>query len=183
MIEPHVHLAYAPRGAGVLCAMFWFVEQSDVYGWFTGAKGYEHPARFFMLEAYYATRETCCYLSAENDLYGQWLQATKTRPSRIDRPIPVPRDLCPELDRMQDAFVNEWLWFEDDPRHAEEASALRLHELPVLALNIQASKLNKLLPDGPIWDFWTPGADRHVAVYLSQRWPLDYTLDRVSAVI
>lgn len=175
MIEPHVHVAYAPSGVGILCAMFWFVERSDVYGWFTGAKGYEHPARFFMLEHYYATRETCCYLSAEDDLYGQWLQATKASASRID--CPAPGELCPELDRMQDAFVKEWLWFETDPRHAEEEAALRLHELPVLALNIRASRLNKLHRDGLVWDFWTPGADRHVAVYLSQRWPLDYVLD------
>ncbi len=183
MTEPHVHLAYAPRGAGVLCAMFWIVEENDVYGWFTGAKGYEHPARFFMLEDYYATRDTRCFISEEDDLYGQWLQATKTGLSRIDRPVPVPEELCPELDRMQDAFVKEWLWFENDPRQAEEASTLRQNKLPVLTLNIRASRLNKLLRDGPVWDFWTPGADRHIPLYLSQRWLLDYAFDRSGVVI
>lgn len=177
MIEPHAHLAYAPRGAGVLCAMFWFAERSDVYGWFTGAQGRAYPARFFMLEHYYATRETHCYLSAEDDIYGQWLEASGAKAVRIDRPVPVPGELCPELDRMQDAFVNEWLWFEGDPRQAEEASALRRNELPVLALNIRASRLNRLLRGRTVWDFWTPGADRNVAVYLSQHWPLDYVLD------
>jgi hypothetical protein len=157
--------------------MFWFVKKSDVYGWFTGAKGREHPARFFMLEHYYATRETCCYLSAEDDLYGQWLQATEASPFGIVCPVPVPGALCPELDRVQDAFVQEWLWFEGDHRQAEEAAALRRHELPARALNIRASRLNKLLRGPMVWDFWTPGADRNVAVYLSQHWPLDYALD------
>ncbi|OGA22420.1 MAG: hypothetical protein A3I01_11945 [Betaproteobacteria bacterium RIFCSPLOWO2_02_FULL_65_24] len=177
MIEPHVHLAYAARGAGVLCAMFWFPEKNDVYGWFTGARAHEHPARFFALQHYYATRDTECYLSAEDDLYGEWRMAVKTGTSRIDRPIPVPAELCPELDRIQDAFVQEWLVFETDPLHDQEEAALRAHELPVFALNIRASRINKLTHEGPVWTYWTPGADIHVVDYLSQRWPLDYLLE------
>lgn len=174
MIEPHVHLAYAPRGAGVLCAMFWFAKGDDVYGWFVGARGHEHPARFFALESYYATRDTGCYLSAEDDLYGAWLKATESGASRIDRPMPVPADLCPDLARIQDAFVQEWLFFEAD---AEEASTLRAYELPVLALNIRASRLNRMTRHGPVWIYSTTGADLHVVGYLSKRWPLDYVID------
>ena len=37
-----------PR-AGVLGAVLWFEQRNDVFGWFTGAKAYEHPAAFFML--------------------------------------------------------------------------------------------------------------------------------------
>ncbi len=84
MMEPHVHPAYAPRGAGALCAMFWIVEESHVCGRFTDAKGYEHPARFLMLEDYYATRETRCYISVVDDLYGQcrWTtRSTEAEPS------------------------------------------------------------------------------------------------------
>jgi hypothetical protein len=177
VIEPSVHLAYAPRGAGVLCAMFWFVEKSDVYGWFTGARGLEHPAHFFMLEHYYATRDTVCYLSAADDVYGAWTMATKRAASGIDRPVPVNADLCPELDRLQDAFVREWLFFESDTLHAQEAAALQERELPVLPLNIRASRLSRFTRDGPVWACWTPGADTHVVGYLAQRWPLDYSLE------
>ncbi len=175
MIEPHVHLAYAPRGAGVLCAMFWFVKGDDVYGWFVGARGHEHPARFFVLDHYYARQDTECYLSAEDDLYGVWLKATESGAARIDRPIPVSADLCPDLERIQDAFVQEWLFFEADD--AEEASMLRAQELPLLALNIRASRFNKMTRHGPVSTYSTPGADLHVVGYLSKRWPLDYSLD------
>ena len=68
MAEPHVHFAYAPRGAGLLCALFWFVSDDHVYGWFTGAKAHEHPAAFFMLEHYYSARQTVCYRSLEDEV-------------------------------------------------------------------------------------------------------------------
>ena len=53
MIEPHIHLAYAPRGAGLLCALFWFTAEDHVYGWFAGAKAHAQLKSFFMLEHYY----------------------------------------------------------------------------------------------------------------------------------
>ena len=176
MIEPTVHLAYAPRGAGLLCALFWFTKDDHVYGWFTGAKAHEFPAAFFMLEHYYSTRETVCYRSAQNDVYGNWLVATTARASPIDRPVPVPEPLCHQLERMQDAFVREWL-FAADAEHEPEAAALRARELPLAALNIRPAKLNKLAAGAPTWTYSSSGADAHIVLYLSRRWPLDYTPD------
>ena len=133
MIEPHVHIAFAPRGAGLLCGLFYFTQDDHVFGWFTGARAHEFPASFFMLEHYYATQETVTYRSMQNDVYGDWLVATHTAESRIDRPIPVPGPQCHELERLQDAFAREWLFYADDPAHASEAAALRERELSVLA--------------------------------------------------
>jgi hypothetical protein len=177
MIEPHVHVAYAPRGAGVLCAAFWFAQDDHVYGWFTGARAHEHPAGFFVLEHYYSTRETVCYRSVEDDVHGGWLVASTAGESAIDRPGPVPEALCHELERLQDAFVREWLYFEDDPEHAQEAAALRARELPVLAVNLRPRKLNKLATGNPVWTYTSAGADLRVVGFLAKRWPLDYAAD------
>ena len=177
MIEPHVHLAYALRGAGVLCALFWFTQDDHVYGWFTGARADELPASFFMLEHYYSTRETVCYRSLQDDVYGDWLVATTMGESKIDRPVPVPEPLCHQLERIQDAFIREWLFYEDDPEHEHEARALRDRELPVLAVNIRPAKLNKLVTGAPIWTYTSPNADIRVVAFLAKRWPLDYAPD------
>lgn len=177
MIEPHVHIAYAPRGAGVLCAVFWFTAEDHVYGWFTGAKAYERPASYFMLEHYYSTRETVCYRSAEDDPYGDWLIASTQCESRVDRPVPVSMELCHELSRIQDIFVREWLFFEGAPDYERQASALRARELPALAANVRPSKLDKLVTGGPVWTYSSPGADAHIVGFLAKRWPLDYAPD------
>lgn len=177
MIEPYVHLAYAPRGAGLLCALFWFNQDDHIYGWFTGAKAHEFPASFFMLEHYYSTRETICYRSVQDDVYGKWAIATTAGESSIDRPVPVPEPLCHELERMQDGFAREWLFFQDDPEYDRNAAVLRERELAVVAVNIKPSKLNKLTAGEPIWAYTTPGADAHIVTYLAKRWPLDYAPD------
>ena len=174
MIEPHVHLAYAPRGAGLLCALFWFVAEDHVYGWFTGAKAHECPASYFMLEHYYSSRETVCYRSAQDDPYGDWLVASTKGESRIDRPVPVAMPLCHELERIQDAFVGEWLLFEGAHDYERQAAALRDSELPVLAMNIRPCKIGKLVAGKPVWTYSSPAADAHIIRYLAKRWPLDY---------
>ena len=176
MIEPQAHLAYASRGAGVLCAAFWFVQQDDVYGWFTGAKGHEHPACFFMLEGYYARCETRCFISAANDVYGAWCQALIHSDSRRIEPSPLPSSFGPELDRLQDAFVREWLFFEADAP-VNEAAALASRGLPLTPVNIRASRFDKLCREGPVWTYLTPGADIRIAGFLSRRWELDYVLE------
>ena len=162
MIESHAYLAYAPRGGRLLCALFWFVQEDDVYGWFTGPRAQEHPARFFMLEDYYSSRETHCFLSARSDLYGDWMQASDRGESRIDRPVPVPAELCPELDRLQDEFAREWLFYEGWQGNA---------------VNIRADKLDRLTAGRQAWSYYTPGADLRMVAYLSARWGLDYALE------
>jgi hypothetical protein len=103
--------------------------------------------------------------------------ASTSGESAIDRPGPVPEALCPELERLQDAFVREWLFFEDDPGHAEEAAALHALELPVLPVNVRPRKLNKLATGQPVWTYTSPGADSRIIDFLARRWPLDYAPD------
>jgi hypothetical protein len=174
MIEPHVHIAYEPRGAGVLCAAFWFAQGEHVYGWFTGARGNEHPASFFVLEDYYSPRDTVFYRSAQNDVNGDWFSAPARSESPIGRPGPVPPALGHELERIQDAFAREWLFYRNDPGHEGEAAALRARELPIRALNLRSGKLTKLVTGHPVWTYSTPGADLNIVTFLGRRWALDY---------
>ena len=180
-MEPSVHLAYAPRGAGVLCAMFWFEELNDVFGWFTGARAHEHPAAFFMLGGYHSKRDPTCYRSVENDVYGGWLVALQAGERPIGPPSPLPSPLPDavghELERLQDAFVREWLIYDDAA--ADRSEIARLHDLglPVLDLNIRPSKVTKLRTDAAVWTYSSPGADLNGARFLAARWPLDYRPD------
>jgi hypothetical protein len=173
-MEPSVHIAYAPRGAGVLCATFWLEQRKDVFGWFTGAKAHEHPAAFFMLGGFHSAADPTCYRSAESDVYGSWLVMSQAGERPIDPPSPLPDAVGHELERLQDAFVTEWLIY-DDPA-ADRSEIERLHDLglPVLDLNIRPSKISKLRTDAAVWTYSSPGADLNGMRFLAARWPLDY---------
>jgi len=129
-----------------------------------------------MLENYYSKRNTVCYRSAEDDVRGEWLQVSARGESPVasfPRSGPVPEPLCQELAHMQDAFIREWLFYRDDPVHAEEDAELRERELPTTGLNIRPKKLNKLQTDAPVWTYTSPGADLNVISFLAQHWTLD----------
>jgi len=176
MIEPAVHIAYAPRGPGLMCAAFWFEQAGNVYGWFTGAQAHELPAAFFMLEDYRSSEGTSTYRSADSDVYGEWFVVTSEGEPKLDPPVPVPEAVIHDLERLQDVFVREWLFYEDDPAHVREAEALHARDLPVLGVNVRPGKLNKLNADAPVWTYTSTGADSNILAYLSARWPLDYVV-------
>ena len=176
MVEPHVHLVYAPRGPGVMCAAFWSDSGTDLYGWFTGARADEHPAHFFLLENYYSVAPTVCYCSREDDVRGTWVKAARgdgALVTELDRPV-LAENLCHEVERLQDAFVREWLFYRDDAGTDADAAALRARELPVMALNIRATKLARLQTSAAVWTYTSPGADLNVITFLARHWTLDY---------
>lgn len=174
MIEPHVHVACAPRGAPLLCAAFWFVQGNDVYGWFTGARADRYPASFFVLEDYYSRHESVFYRSAQDDVHGDWLVVTTDEELPSGPPPVLTAALGAELERLQDAFVREWLLYRDDPAHAQEVDELRARDLPLRDANLRPKKLARLTQGTPAWTFSTPGADLNVTAFLGRRWLLDY---------
>lgn len=174
MKEPAVYLAYTPRGAGVLCAVFYLALEEDVYGWYTGSRGAEFPCAFFKLENFYSPHETVFYRSEEDDVYGTWLKQTKAGALPIDRPVPVPEEICHELERLQSVFVQEWLFYADQPDNTEEAAAYESQELPVQPVNIKNRKLGKLDKTDAVWTYTSPGVDGNVLGFLMRHWPLDY---------
>jgi hypothetical protein len=175
MIEPQVHVAWAPHGAGVLCAAFWFAQGRHVYGWFTGARGETYPACFFALEDYYASEETVFYRSAQDDVHGPWMIVTAEGEVPIEH-APVPAEVCAELERAQDAFVREWLFYRNDAGQADDAAELQSRGVPLHEVNVRPKKLAKLQPGAGASTYTSVGADLNVIAYLSARWPLDYAL-------
>jgi len=82
-----------------------------------------------------------------------------------------------ELERMQDAFWAEWLFFSDDKGADAEVAAYASSELPLLAVNIKNNKLNKLDMADVIWTYASPGIDMDIIDYMRARWPLDYRIE------
>jgi hypothetical protein len=177
MIEPQVYLAYAPRGPGIMCALMYFEKGHSVYGWYVGANAATFPARFFVLEDYFTAHRICLYLSLEDDVYGDWMRREVAIDVPIGSPAPLPEDLTHELERMQDAFIHEWLFYADDPHAAAQARAYASRELAVQPVNIRADRLNKLRTDQLVWSYVSAGCNLDIVSALSKRWTLDYRLD------
>ena len=177
MIEPKTYIAYAPRGPGVMCALFYVLDGDDVFGWYTGASGAEFASSYFMLDGYYARREITFFRSREDDVYGVWLQYIKGKEVPIDPPVPVPESLRHELERIQDVFVREWLFHADSPGTQVDASIYRARDLPVQPVNVRARKLNKLHTGHPVWTHASPDCDKSIVGYLGRHWALEYRPD------
>ena len=77
-------------------------------------------------------------------------------------------------DRLQDAFVNEWLWFRGNPGSAAEAAAYEKDELAVQDVNLQHRHLGRLHKDAPVWTEESHDLNLDVIDFLATRWPLDY---------
>lgn len=178
MIEPRAFLAAEPDGRGVRVAMFYFPSGSDVGGWFAGATGSGFAARFFWLDRFYDGDGTQVFISAADDVHGDWLAVSldhgRAVARAIDPPLPVSEDAARELDRIQDFFAREWLFFAEDPEAGADVVAYRELGLPVHAVNIRAKRLGRLQPANGARIERTLDFDLQVIDYLQRRWPLDY---------
>jgi hypothetical protein len=173
-MQSHFYLAYTPRGAGVAAAGLFLVVGPSVYGWFTGARDHGLDSAFFALEGYYSAAETVYSRSRDDDVHGPWV--TGTGKTATESECPAPEPVRHELARMQSAFVDEWLFYADDPRAQREAEAYHKLELPVQAVNVRASELHRFDQSGPTWVYASPGADLNVIAALAEHWTLDHRL-------
>jgi hypothetical protein len=172
--QPQHYIAYAPHGLGLECALCYFVEGAHVYGWWTGFKDYQYPSAFFMIEHYFSDRNTILYATEGADIYGGWRYDYSRRAPKLDSAIAVDDAICHKLERLQDAFANEWLWYRGDPGSDEEARAYERAELAVQDVNLKHRQLGKLRKDAPVWIERSRGLDLGIVDYLAARWPLDY---------
>jgi hypothetical protein len=170
-MQAHCHLAYAPRGAGVVSALFYVADGENVFGWYTGAKDHGCEAAYFALEHYYSTHATAFCRSLANDVYAGWV--LDFAPITTDVRNPVPDDLCHELERLQAAFVREWLFYPGEPGADAEAAAYGKLGLPVGPMNIRAERLARFDQSQPTWIYASPGIDLNVISTLRTSWPLD----------
>lgn len=105
-------------------------------------------------------------------MHGDWFIVSLEGETRIEAPGPVPSFLSPELERIQDAFVREWLSYSDEDARA--AQALRARELPARGVNLRPTNLPRLATGAPVRTISTPGADLKLITFLGGRWMLDY---------
>ena len=67
-------LAYAPRGAGLLCAVCYFKDENgvDLSGWWIGFKDHGYVPAYFTLQNFYTLVDTAFLATEGSDLYGGW---------------------------------------------------------------------------------------------------------------
>ena len=173
-MQSRFYLAFTPRGAGVAAAGYYLVVDPSIYGWFTGARDHGLDAAFFALEGYYSAAPTMYSRSREDDVHGPWVTGVGEKTTEIESP--VPEAVRHELARLQSAFVDEWLFYADDPRAAEEIEAYHRLDLPVQAVNVRTRELQRFDQTGPTWVYTSPGADLNVIAALAEHWTLDHRL-------
>lgn len=172
MVEPKIFIACAPFGAGVSCALFYFVRENHVYGWWIGARDAGFQSAYFKLEDYFTNKPPRFYATAGSDLYDGWRYEYSARRSALDKPAAVPGDALHELNRLQDAFAAEWLVFADkaDATEREAYDRMRMVLTPVA---VRSKRLGLFDKSQPTWVHRSHGCDMNVVEYLQKYWPLD----------
>jgi hypothetical protein len=167
MKTPNIFIAYAPRGAGLRCAVAYLATEHDVYGWFTGpCEDASVVAAFFLVEDFYTNRPARYEAVDTAGLHSRWSLDEARRH---------------ELARMQEAFAHEWLFYRDDPRAAAELEAYAEAELAAGGVNLRFERLGKLSTLQPNWTYYSPHFERSVLRLLAKRWPLEYRFDLAEA--
>ncbi|WP_161993158.1 hypothetical protein [Lacisediminimonas profundi] len=165
---PHpVHSHPVPIQAGI-SALFYIEHRSDVFGWYAQAKRARYGAAFFMIENFYSDHATSLFCSVEDDVYGQWRR--EMPPSEQEIRCPVPELLRHELERLQSAFIDEWLFFTSDPMHPEQSGHYRACRLPLQAFNVQSRRLGHLDRSQPVWSHQSAGSNPDILDFLQKCW-------------
>lgn len=168
------YLAYAPRGAGLLCAVVYLEVEKDVCGWWIGFKEGRFPSAFFLLENFFSTRGTTLLATRDSDAYDGWRYDYASSRPEIDPPLSIEDRLCHELERLQNAFAEEWLFFAGNGGNEEDVAYYRQNDLPVQEVNIKAKRLGRMDRSDAVWTYGSTAPERDVIDYLAPRWPLEY---------
>jgi hypothetical protein len=169
LMQPKIQIRYSPGQDGFVSALFYLELNADIYGWYTEARRHQFSAAFFMLENFYAARTAVLYRSAEDDVYGPWMSDSRAAGNQIRCPLPEP--VRHELERIQSKFVQDWLFFENDPGASAEMAPYRERRLTPHAVNVRSRKLHRLEKNnGTLWEHSTPGSDSNVMDFLRKHW-------------
>jgi hypothetical protein len=170
---PRSFIAFTPFGVGLLCALVYFEKDRDIYGWWIGARDSEHQSAYFKLEDYFTRMPARFYAAEGADLYGGWRFDYSAEQSIVQEPLRMDEDVAHELERVQDVFVSEWLFFGDTTDAAEREAYGRM-KFPIRDVNIRVEGLNRLSKDEPVWIYRSHDFDTRVLEFLARYWPLDY---------
>lgn len=165
-MQPKIHICQSAGQASSLSACFYLETGGELYGWRLTSRGHRFAAAFFMLENFYNLNKPPLYRSVEDDVYGPWISDYPQRREEIR--CPLPELVIHELERFQSIFVQEWLFFENDPDAEGEVALYEKQHFPVRAVNIKFRKLSRLLKQQSRWEYCTPGFDMYVPEYLQK---------------
>jgi hypothetical protein len=160
MQTSNIFLAYAPRGAGLRCAVAYLSSERDIYGWFTGPR--------------HDTSVASCYFVIENLFTKGPARYEAVEPGELHSGWSLDEARRHELASMQEIFAREWLFYRDSPHAAAELEAYREAELAAGEVNLRFERLAKLDKGQPNWTYYSPGFERSVLRHLAARWPLEY---------
>lgn len=167
-MQPKIHIRYFPDEPNAVSALFHIEHGVDVYGWYSHAETGSFSAAFFMLENFYAEGASVLYRSIEDDVYGPWI--SDFPPSDTEIRCPLPEPIRHELERIQSSFVDEWLFFENDPAASQELRAYFNNRLLALAVNVKFKKLNRLEKNEFGCEHKTPGIDSNLMDFIQKHW-------------
>ncbi len=160
MRNPEIFVAYAPRGAGLRCAIAYLEGANDVYGWFIGPRDDASvTACYFLLGDFHASAPVRYEAVAPADLHSHWSLDEGRRH---------------EAAQMQEAFAHEWLFYRDAPDAAGQLAAYGDAELASGEIGLRYERLAKLSKLQPDWTYYSHRFERSVLRHLAGRWPLEY---------
>jgi hypothetical protein len=165
-MQPKIYLCQSEGRSAPLSACFYLESSRELYGWRLHSKGHRFAAAFFMLENFYESGKAALYRSVEDDVYGPWMSDYPRRPEEIRCPLPEP--VQHELERRQFLFLQEWLFFENDPDAENEIALYDRQHLSIHAVNIKFRKLGRLARTQHRWEYRTPGFDPYLLDYLQK---------------
>jgi hypothetical protein len=163
MHAPNVFLAYAPRGAGLRCAVAYLASGRDAYGWFTGpCLDLSVASRYFVLEDFYSAAPARYEEVDQAGLHSGW---------SLDEPRRH------ELARLQEAFAREWLCHRSDAWAAGDFASYARAELAAGEVSVRFGRLALFSKLQPNWTYYSRGFEYGLLRHLARRWPLEYAED------
>lgn len=155
---PQLFLAYAPRGIGLRCALFYFAAGDDLWGWFTGPRGVALVSDYFRAAGFHAAGEPR-YVSVDiAGLHLGWADPA----------------ICGELERLQDQFRRDWLFSRSMKDAPAELAAYEGAGLASGEINLRYERLARLARSPADWTYSSADFEPAVLAWLAARWPLDY---------
>ncbi|MFL6565026.1 MAG: hypothetical protein ACJ8G5_08860 [Burkholderiales bacterium] len=169
MNTPNVFIAYAPRGAGLRCAVAYLASGRDVYGWFTGpCLDLAAASRYFLLEDFYSAGPVRHEEVDAAELHSGWSLSEARRH---------------ELARLQATFAREWLCYRADASAAADFAAYAGAELAAGEVSVRFGRLALFSKLQPNWTFYSRGFQHGVLRQLARRWPLEYAMDVEETIV
>lgn len=157
MQTPRIFICYAPRGGGLRCALAYLPAGGAVRGWYLGRSERGLESAYFEIEGYYSRGAMRFRAVPEGELHSTWIDDAAAH----------------ELAALQEALVNEWLFYADEPGAALQLAAYGELGLPAGEVGVRADKLTRLDQTDANWTYYSAGFEHGVLEALSKRWTLD----------